>query len=389
MRPKSRHSPAIGLAAAIAAVITLIGLVVLWPSNTVLPDLGFLGVSNSVYEAEVIAVELGPCEGSQADSLPCRKATFEFTQGPDIGEVFHQDFPLIDSSPVFEVGEKVVLNSIEGASEGFEYQWADRQRRGVLAAVAVAFALAVVTLGRLRGMAALVGLVASIWVILRFVVPALLEGQSPVPVAVVGAATIAFLALYLAHGFTPKTTVALLGTLGALGLTAVLSAVVMEAAKISGFATEESFFLTLVPGQIDVAGLILAGVVLGALGALDDVTVTQASAVWEIRAARPDISRSELFAAGLRVGRDHISSTVNTLVLAYAGASMPLLVLFILSDLSLGSIANSEIVATEIVRTLVGSIGLVVAVPITTWLAARFSAGATDDVVDHDAVIQK
>ncbi len=379
MRPVSPHPRPIALAAALAAALTLVGLLVMWPGNTVSPDLGFLGVSNAVYEAEVVAVEIGPCEGSPADALPCRKASFELTQGPDTGSLFHQDFPLIASSPTFEVGEKVVLSSIEGGSEGFEYQWADRQRRGVLAAVAVGFAVAVVALGRMRGLAALLGLAASIWVLLRFVVPALLEGRSPVPVAVVGAATIAFLALYLAHGFTPMTTVALLGTLAALGLTAVLSSLVIGAARISGFATEESFFLTLVPGQIDVGGLILAGVVLGALGALDDVTVTQASAVWEIRAARPDISRSDLFSAGLRVGRDHIASTVNTLVLAYAGASMPLLVLFILSDLSLGSIANSEIVATEIVRTLVGSIGLVVAVPITTWLAARFSAGEASE----------
>lgn len=189
-------------------------------------------------------------------------------------------------------------------------------------------------------------------------------------VAVVGAAAIAYLALYLAHGFSLMTTVALLGTLASLALTALLSSLAVQAARVTGFTTEEALLLTLVPGQLDLRGLILGGVVLGALGAIDDVTVTQASAVWELRAAAPEMSRPRLFRAALRIGRDHIASTVNTLVLAYAGASMPLLVLFVLSRQSLGTIANSELVATEILRTLVGSIGLVASVPVTTWLAA-------------------
>ncbi len=160
-----------------------------------------------------------------------------------------------------------------------------------------------------------------------------------------------------------------IGTIVALLLTAGLSAFAVAAAELSGFTSEESLLLTMLPGRIDARGLILAGIVLGSLGALDDVTVTQVSAVTEIRKADPTISRAALLRAGLRVGRDHIASTVNTLFLAYAGASMPLLVLFALSNQSLGTIANSEVVATEIIRTLLGSIGLVAAVPITTWLA--------------------
>jgi uncharacterized membrane protein len=176
--------------------------------------------------------------------------------------------------------------------------------------------------------------------------------------------------LYLAHGFTDLTHVALLGATGALVITVILSSLMTNLAQFSGLAGEESLYLTLF-GGIDVAGLLLAGIVLGALGALDDVTVTQASTVWEVRRANPTLGVGELTAAGLRVGRDHIASTVNTLLLAYAGASIPLLLLFGLSQQSLGTIANSEVVAVEIVRTLVGSIGLVTAVPITTWLAAR------------------
>jgi uncharacterized membrane protein len=132
--------------------------------------------------------------------------------------------------------------------------------------------------------------------------------------------------------------------------------------------------------QIDLAGLLLGGVVIGALGAIDDMTVTQASAVWELRAANPRVSRPSLVRSGLRIGRDHVASTVNTLALAYAGASMPLLILFALSRQSLGVVANSEVIAAEIVRTLVGSIGLVAAVPITTWLAARVAPGGIPPV---------
>jgi uncharacterized membrane protein len=206
-------------------------------------------------------------------------------------------------------------------------------------------------------------------VLLIFILPAILDGRSPVLVAVFGSAAIAFLALYAAHGFTRMTTVALIGTLAALTLTAVLSGMVVGFASFTGFTSDEASLLTLFEG-IDVRGLLLAGIVLGAAGAIDDVTVTQASAVWELKAANPAFQVTELFRRGLRVGRDHIASTVNTLLLAYAGASLPLLVLFVLSEQSLGTVANSEVMAVEIVRTLVGSIGLVAAVPFTTWLAA-------------------
>jgi uncharacterized membrane protein len=147
-------------------------------------------------------------------------------------------------------------------------------------------------------------------------------------------------------------------------------------ANLSGFASDEATLLNLESGAIDIGGLVLAGVIIGALGALDDVTVTQASAVWELRAANPALGSRGLFRSGLRIGRDHIASTVNTLLLAYAGASMPLLLFFVISEQSLASVANQEIVATEIVRTLVGSMGLVASVPITTLLAARVAATA-------------
>lgn len=352
------------------AVLVAIGLAALWPTQDLSTNLAEFGVANEAYRAEVIQTTEAAC--SYAPEFDCRQVVFTLLEGPSPGTRVPQEFEILATTPEFTLGETVVLNYLPDAPATLQYQFADRDRRGLLLIVTFAFAFAVVWLGRLRGLAALGGLAASVAVLIWFIVPAILEGSSPVLVAAVGASAIAFLALYLAHGFTKLTHVALIGTFSALVLTVALSALTVLAARFSGFAGEESFYLTLV-GDFDVRGLLLAGIVLGTLGALDDVTVTQASAVWELKAANPAMSVKDLFSSGLKVGRDHIASTVNTLLLAYAGASMPLLLLFALSGQPLGLVANSEVVATEIVRTLVGSIGLVAAVPVTTLLAAKFA----------------
>jgi uncharacterized membrane protein len=373
----------LGTLVAVIAAVVLAGMIALWPSGDVVADLGELGLADQAYRAGVIEVVEGPC--SYAAEFACRTVTFRLEEGPEPGAEFVQEFEAeLASSPEFEVGERVVLYYLPDAPEEFRYQFADRDRRPVLIALTAVFVLAVAVLGRGRGVAALGGLVASVVVIVAFIVPSILEGNSPVLVAAVGAGAIGLLALYLAHGVTPMTHVAVLGTLSALALTVVLSEVAIGAARFSGFATEESLYLSLA-GDLDISGLLLAGIVLGALGALDDVTVTQASTVWEVRRVDPTRSASELFSSGLTVGRDHIASAVNTLLLAYVGAALPLVLLFALSRQPLGVITNSEVVAVEIVRTLIGSIGLVAAVPITTWLASRVVTGLpVEDPGVHD-----
>jgi uncharacterized membrane protein len=351
----------------LVGLLVAVGLAALWPREDIPLGLVDLGVTDQVHRATVEEVADGSC--SYASDLECRRVTFRLKEGPRPGSIAVQEFQDLPTTPDLSEGDSVVLAYIPDAPATLQYQYADRERRGLLVAIAVVFAVAVVALGRMRGLAALGGLAASIVLLIWFVVPAILSGRNPVLVAAVGAAAIGFLALYLAHGFGDRTHVAVLGTFAALALTVGLSAVAIELAAFSGFSGEESFYLTLA-GDIDVRGLILAGIVLGALGALDDITVTQASAVWEIRAANPDLGVRALASAGFRIGRDHIASTVNTLLLAYAGAAMPLLLLFALSRQSWDVVANSEVVAVEIVRTLVGSIGLVAAVPATTWLAA-------------------
>ncbi len=366
-----RVSRLLAVAAIVGAVATLAGLIALWPRSDVIDGIRIVGSLGDRYDATVERVDFGSCSEDEESESRCLDVTFRLLAGPDRGRTTHVLLPDSPTTPDFEVGEKIVLGYEEEAEEGSRYSFVDRQRKPVLLILALLFAAAVVILGRVRGAAALVGLAVSVVILVKFVAPAILSGRSPVLVAVVGAAAIAYAALYLAHGLNPMTTVALLGALGSLLLTVALAQLFVAISRLSGFATEEAIVVRLSVGEIDVVGLVLAGVVIGALGALDDMTVTQASAVWELRAANPQMKASALYRSGLRIGRDHVASTVNTLLLAYAGASMPLLLFFVISRQSLGSVANEEIVATEIVRTLVGSIGLIASVPITTWLAAR------------------
>ncbi len=385
-------------------VLTLLGVALWWPSGGRDVDPGSLGVADAYVDATVTAVAPFDCPGTAAPgadgpggavatSVPdatvdpgvCLTVTFRLEQGPDAGE--ERSVELFDWGPFPEVssGDRLVVPYLEDALPEYQYAQAfERERRWPLVLLALAFAVLVVVQGGLRGFAALAGLLASIGVIVVFVLPALVAGEPPVPVAIVAASLVAYLALYLAHGFTPLTTVALLGTLASLVLVGVLSWVFTELTVLSGLS-EEAQYIRAFGGDLEFGGLLLAGIILGALGALDDMTVTQASAVAELRRADPGMGFSELFRAGSRIGRDHIASTVNTLALAYAGASLPLLLLFVEFDRPLSRVLTSEVVATELVRTLVGSIGLVASVPLTTLLAARLVAprrsGAGPDIL--------
>ena len=249
------------------------------------------------------------------------------------------------------------------------YRLAGVQRGEPLLLLFGIFVIAIVVLGRLRGLLAVVGLGASLIVLVEFLIPALIAGRPPVVTAVVGAAAVMIIVLVLAHGPTIRTATAMVGTGAALLLTLVLATTFVDLAGLSGATSEETAYLQ-IGLAIDLRGLLLAGIVIGALGILDDVTVTQVSTVYELRRADRSMPRRRLYAAALRVGRDHIASTVNTLLLAYAGASMPLLVLFATSGVGVSETLMTGEVAQEIVRTLAGSVGLIAAVPITTAIAA-------------------
>ena len=352
-------------------VAAVIGMLALWPGDAG-PELdASLGAPQELYDARVVTVERGACTGTSPDAgVRCVRSRVRLLEGPDRDQVIDlQEQPEVGAGIRLEIGDTVVLGYFPGAGEGFEYSFADRQRLGPLLLLGAMFVLAVVGLGRLQGLRALLGLGASLLVLTAFVLPAILEGANPLAVALVGSAAIAVAALYLSHGVNAWTTTALIGTLASLTLVGVLATVFVGAADFSGLAEEEASFLQLTAGQIDLRGLLLGGIVIGALGVLDDVTVTQVSAVWELQAANPGYGRWDLYRSALRIGRDHIASTVNTLVLAYAGASLPLFLLFTQADQGLVDVLNGESVAVEVVRALTGSIGLVASVPLTTALA--------------------
>ena len=359
----------LAITAVICAVATAAGVIALWPGAR--PEGALQGTASigPVVDAEVRGVQDAGCAGSPDPTSPdCLLVSVEVVSGPDAGVETELEFPADSPQATFDVGDRITVARVQGEGAP-RYAYFDRDRSSALIVLGLVFALAVVALGRVRGLMALLGLIASGLVIVRFILPAVLSGESPVAVAIVGCSSIAFLALYLAHGFGSLTTVALLGTLASLVITLILSELFTSLADFTGFSGEESFLLNLGAGQVDLRGLVLAGVIIGALGAIDDMTVTQASTVWELQGANPAMTPRKLFGAAMRVGRDHVASTVNTLFLAYAGASLPLLLLFVLTDRSFASVANGEVVAIEIVRTLVGSIGLVASVPITTTLA--------------------
>jgi uncharacterized membrane protein len=357
---------------AVLGAITCLGVLVLWPRGDVVSRLlrDVTGLQET-YDAEVLSVITEPCRGTPPDDdIRCAHMTIQLLGGPDEGERASLEFQPDSPQASIERGTTIVVARNPDAPKFVRYGYVDIQRGRALLILAAVFAAAVVLLGRVRGVAALAGLAATFFLLLNFALPAILSGHDPTIVAAFAASAMAFLALYLAHGFTAMTSIALLGTLASLLLTVLLGNAFVGLSQFSGFASEEAFLVNIGASDLDLSGLILAGVIIGALGAIDDMTVTQSSAVAELAAADPQADRRALFRAGMRIGRDHVSSTVNTLFLAYVGASLPLLLLFILTDQSLWFVAKREFVATEIVRALVGSIGLVASVPLTTWLAA-------------------
>ncbi|MFI0775571.1 YibE/F family protein [Streptomyces sp. NPDC021212] len=317
--------------------------------------------------------------GSGGGKSVCERATIEVTSGKDKGRTF-PEIVQPNASRKFSAGQELKLAYAPKAPKNLQYSVSDINRSFPMALLAGVFALVVVAVGRLRGVFALVALAISFGVLTLFILPAILQGSNPLVVAVVGGSAIMLLALYMCHGLSARTSVAVLGTLVSLLLIGVLGSLFIGWASLTGNTDDQTGLVHGLYPNIEIKGLLLAGVIIGSLGVLDDVTVTQTSAVWELREADPTASRRKLYAAAMRIGRDHIASVVNTLVLAYAGASLPLLLLFSIADSGVGTVATSEIVAQEIVRTLVGSIGLVASVPVTTALAVLVvSADHTPD----------
>ncbi|MCH9718971.1 MAG: YibE/F family protein [Actinomycetia bacterium] len=340
------------------AVITAAALIILWPSEPVpTTPLG--------ERTPGTVTEVSDCKPVAED---CVTLTIEVAEGLFAGENVKTDAFQTRNSPEIAVGTQVWL--VESNTEPGEFALSDIDRQSSLLWLAGLFAVAVVLFARWKGVSALAGLVSSMALLIWFILPSILLGKDPVVIAAVGTAAIAIVAMFLAHGPHVGTVVAIVGTVLALFLTLALAWLFTGFVSLSGMGDEGSYFLDLQGMEFDLRGLFLAGVVIGALGVLDDVTITQAAAVAEVKRADPSARWPQLFGAGMRVGRDHVAATVNTLVLAYVGAALPTFILLTMSDLGLLQSINNEVIAQEIVRALIGGLGIIAAVPITTALMA-------------------
>ncbi|MEA3249625.1 MAG: YibE/F family protein [Patescibacteria group bacterium] len=304
---------------------------------------------------------------------PYRTVRLEILNGPEKGverEMTQYGDNVSAEGGGLSPGDKVVVGRSPAAGEEGWFIL-DNYRIPAAALVFLVFLVLAVIFGRLKGITATIGLLFSVGVLALYVVPSILDGKNPLIVSLIGALAIAVFSLFLAHGFNRRTGIALLATLATLAIAAVLAVAFVSLARLTGFGSEEAFYLKLGLGEINLRGLLLGGIILGALGVLDDITTTQVAAVDQIRKANPKLSVRELYRRGNSVGVEHIASMINTLALAYLGASLPLFLLFAANRYQpFWVILNSQIIMEEVIRTLVGSSALICAVPISTLLAA-------------------
>jgi uncharacterized membrane protein len=330
--------------------------------------------------AQIAPIDYGYAEGRIIEVIPREN-------GPDgalvllpDGRVIGADLPLPDPDgnlvlPPYRVGERVELYFSPDPSGQRAFVVSDWVRRPALLWLFGLFTLAAFLVAGLKGLRAVAATAASLAIVVMYVVPAILAGQDPVWVSLLGVGGILILAIYFVHGVSWSTTAAMVGTYAAVAVTMVLGLGFSDAARLTGLGNEDAIFLMMAAPQVALRGLLLAGLLIGALGALTDITIVQASVVRELAHTDPTLSLRQLYARGMNVGRDHVGSLVNTLVLAYTGAGLSLFLLLHVGEVPLARAFNLELVANEVVHTLVGSIGLILAVPITTVLAAWWFRG--------------
>ncbi|MDP2691138.1 MAG: YibE/F family protein [bacterium] len=304
-----------------------------------------------------------------------QKLLVEITEGPEKGKEVEIDQPVTSSQPddlKFRIGDTVVVLRNQEFDQPLYYIMDQYRLPSLIWLFGVFFILTIIFAGW-TGLTALIGLAFNLLVIVSYIIPQIIAGENPLVVSFIGGVGIALVSLYFAHGFNKRTSIALVGTLSTLVIALPLSMLFVGVSRLTGVGTEEAFFLQLgTLGNINLKGLLLGGIMIGVLGVLDDVTTAQSAAVEELKKANPRLGFGELYRRGLSIGKEHITSLINTLALAYVGASFPVLLIFHVSQQPVWAILNSEFIAEEIVRTLVGSVALILAVPITTALAAWY-----------------
>ncbi|MGC9334736.1 MAG: YibE/F family protein [Anaerolineae bacterium] len=330
------------------------------------------GETESLHAKVIDVLEQGTIDQGEFQQ-PYQVLYLRITEGPLQGQEIQIEYgtmrPTSDDR-LFRVGDRVIVDrtrTVEG--EDF-FSISDYVRGKALLWLTLLFIASTVLLSGWQGVRSLIGMAISLAVIVGFIVPQILNGADPVFIAIVGSVVMMGASLYLVYGWRSKTHVAVAGLLLSLMCTGVLAVWFVSWARLSGFGAEEASFLQVAGVQLDLQGLLLAGIIIGVLGALDDIAIGQSSAVFELSKANPNLSRQKLFRHGMTIGRDHIAAMVNTLLLAYVGAALPLVLLFTVYAEPIGITLNREIIAEEIVRTLVGSLGLLAGVPLTSLIAS-------------------
>ncbi len=375
-----KNKTKLGYLAITAVIVLVIGWMIYFilPEFLTLSDRGDsasqLGFGTDSARAEVTAVleegEIQLGETSQKYQL----LEVVVLEGEYEGIRFEVDYGQRQLRPEglnLETGDQVIINISRGPENILSARFLDYVRLRPVLLLLLTFILFSVLISGWKGVRGLIGMGISILVITYYIIPQIIQGRDPVLVSVTGAFFLLAVSLYLVYGWSLKTHSAVLGTLLSLVLTALLANYFVNLTRLTGFGSEEALFLMQQSTiEINMQGLVLGGMLIGALGVLDDLVITQSSVVFELFMLNPNLSVRDLYRRAMRVGQDHVAATVNTLVLAYAGAALPMFLLFYLSGEQLQNLINLEYVAEEIVRTMVGSLGLIAAVPLTTILAS-------------------
>lgn len=375
-------------------LLAIVGMILLWPSadrTDVQVVESYGGLSTQTGAVSDASIE--PCQGFTEETGAALVECLNIEVVPDAGgaAVSIEVPPEITNQSDVAEGTRIrYLDLGDNASADQQrYIFIDFVRTIPMALLAGIYALVVIVVARWRGFRALLGLAGAYAVMAYFILPGLVDGKPPLLLALVGSSLIMIAVLYFAHGFSARTSTALLGTIFGLAATALIAAWASGASQLTGLNDDADFYLQNVSDNISLSGVMLCGLIISGLGVLNDVTITQSSAVWEMHELAPESSARRLFAGAMRVGRDHIASTVYTIVFAYAGAALPLLILTSLQDLPFEEMVTGGDLAEEIVRTLVGSIGLVLAIPVTTAIAVLVVKAVGSKTVQTSAEIMQ
>lgn len=375
-----KKSPAFYLSLAVLSILVGAFFGFMLANHKPTPATGETSSGSGTVKARVVEVlEQGTVELGNHTQL-YQILEVEILEGAQAGQMFSIDYgkhQVVPSETVFHPGEQLLVTIGQLPDGTYQAHFADFLRTKPIIWLAIFFALFTIVVSRGKGLRSLLSMAISFGVILFFILPAILHGDNPILVSILGSLMLLAATQYLIYGWTLKAHTSLIGMLLALVLTSLLASISVNICHLTGFGSEEAILLSQIQGaELNIRGLLLSGIIIGALGVLDDLAVGQVSIVFELHHANPQLSWTNLFRRAMIVGQDHIAATVNTLVLAYVGASLPLLLLFTLYNEPFLTVLNREFIVEEVIRTLVGSMGLICAVPICTALACSVTQKA-------------